>query len=80
MNRYALVLAQYLLRRRTELNLTIDEAAERAAITRDEWSSFERGSVPPQTGRTIDALGDALEASPVGIWLLTCIAEYNQSR
>ena len=80
MNRYALVLANYLLRRRTELNLTIDQAADRAGITSDEWSSFERGSVPPQTGLTIDALADAIEASPVGIWMLTCVAEYNHNR
>ncbi len=82
MNRYALILATYLLRRRAELNLTIDEAADRAGIASDEWLSLEHGRrVPNQDDNaTFNAVADALETSPTQIAFLACVAEHNQNR
>ncbi len=79
MNSDALLLATYLLRRRAELNLTVDEAAVRAGITSDEWFSLERGRVPDQDDNaTFNAVADALETSTTKIAFLACVAEHNQ--
>jgi hypothetical protein len=73
----AFALAIYLLRRRAELNLTIDQAAERAGITTDEWRSLERGHVSQQSDLIL-SLANALETSRMTVSFMACIAEYNQ--
>lgn len=80
MNRYALLLATFVARRRAALNLTVEAAAHHAGITAEVWRELESGDfVPCYMCELIDQLAHVLDVSLTKLSMVACISEYNQS-
>lgn len=73
---YAFGLARYVERRRRELNLLIQRAAELAGIEFSEWCALEAGWVPSDEN-TISAVAEVLEVNRTQIFVLAMIARAN---
>jgi hypothetical protein len=73
----AFVLARYIERRRRELNLLIQRAAELAGVEFSEWCALEAGWVPTDQN-TISAVAETLEVTRSQIAIMAMIARANQ--
>jgi hypothetical protein len=75
---YALFLASFVARRRRELGLTVERAAELTGIKVSQWCDLEAGWVP--TDRSVlRAVADTIEANHVQVSFLAEVALYNRT-
>ena len=74
---YAFALGRYVERRRRELNMLIERAAELAGIEFSQWCGLEQGWVPTDDN-TISAIAEVLEVSRTQIVVLAMVARANQ--
>ena len=74
---YSFALAGYIERRRRELNMLIQRAAELTGIEFSEWCALEAGWVPTDDN-TISAIAEVLEVGRTQIFVLAMIARANQ--
>lgn len=75
---YGLALASRVERRRRELRLSVERAAELAGMETSEWCALEYGWVPTDSS-VLRAVAGTLEASYLEISFLAEVSEYNQS-
>jgi|SRR3954469_15194530 hypothetical protein len=74
---YSFALARYVERRRREINLLIQRAAELAGMEFSEWCALEQGWVPTDDS-TISTIGEVLEVGRTQIFVMAIIARANQ--
>jgi transcriptional regulator with XRE-family HTH domain len=75
---YASALGRFVQQRRTELGMTIAEAAELSGLELSYWAALEAGWVP-QHENMLCSIAETLEVMDAQITLLALIARNNQS-
>ena len=75
---YASALGRYVQQRRTDLGMTIAEAAELSGLYLSYWAALEAGWVP-QDENMLCSIAETLEVMDAQITLLALIARNNQS-
>lgn len=75
---YSFVLARYVERRRRELNMLIERAAELAGMEFSEWCALEAAGWVPTEESTMNAIAEVLEVTRTQIVVLAMIARANQ--
>ena len=76
---YALSLATFARRRRQQLGLTIERAAELAGMAYSEWCALESGRVPDELP-VLHAVADTLETCYLWVSFWAEVSLYNQER
>ena len=75
---YASALGRFVQQRRTDLGMTIAEAAELSGLDLSYWTALEAGWVP-QDRNQLRSIAETLEVMDIQITLLASIARNNQS-
>ena len=75
---YASALGRFVQQRRTDLSMTIAEAAELSGLDLSYWAALEEGWVP-QDRSQLRSIAETLEVMDIQINLLASIARNNQS-
>lgn len=73
---YASALARYIRRRRTELGMTIEQAAKLAGMEISGWMSIEAGWVPED--RELSPVAEVLEVGVLQLSFLALVARCNR--
>jgi hypothetical protein len=74
----ALLLARCVRRRREQLGLSIERAAELSGIASSEWCALEAGWVPDDESRLLSAIAGTLESGYLNVSFIAEISRYNQ--
>ena len=74
----ALLLASCIRRRRGELGLSIERAAELSGIVSSEWCALEAGWIPDDESRLLRAIAGTLESGYPNLLFIAEVSRYNQ--
>jgi hypothetical protein len=74
----ALLLARCVRRRRGELGLSIERAAELSGIVSSEWCALEAGWVPDNESGLLSAIAGTLESGYPNLLFIAEVSRYNQ--
>jgi transcriptional regulator with XRE-family HTH domain len=76
----AKVLARYANRRRQELGLTIEQAAELSGIEISEWWAMEEGCWAPEELNTVRSIANTLQVHWTDLDILALFVRMSQGR
>ena len=74
----ALLLARCVRRRRGELGLSIERAAELSGMEISEWCALEAGCVPDDESKLLWSIAGALESGYLNLLFIAEVSRYNQ--
>ena len=74
----ALLLARCIRRRRGELGLSIERAAELSGIVSSEWCALEAGWIPDDESQLLRAIAGTLESGYLNLLFIAEVSRYNQ--
>jgi hypothetical protein len=74
----ALLLARCVRRRRGELGLSIERAAELSGIVSSEWCALEAGWIPDNESGLLSAIAGTLESGYPNLLFIAEVSRYNQ--
>lgn len=74
----AFPLAELIRRRREQLGLSIERAAELSGIEPSQWQALEAGWVPTLESRQLEAIAETLEYGFIQILFIAEISRYKQ--
>ena len=74
----ALLFARCVRRRREELGLSVERAAELSGMELSDWYALEAGWVPSQESGLLDAIAGTLESGSRTVLFIAEISRYNQ--
>ena len=66
------------IRRREELGLSIERAAELSGIVSSEWCALEAGWVPDDESKLLWSIAGALESGYLNLLFIAEVSRYNQ--
>ena len=75
---WAMLLARNVRRRREELGLSVNRAAELSGMETSDWYALEGGWVPTVESGLLDSIAGTLEACHIQLPLTAEISRYNQ--
>ena len=75
---FAMLLARGVRRRREELGLSIERAAQLSGMELSDWYALEAGWVPSQDSGLVEAIAGTLESGYIQTSLIAEISRYNQ--
>ena len=74
----ALLLARCVRRRRGELGLSIERAAELSGMEISEWCALEAGWIPDDESKLLWSIAGALESGYLNLLFIAEVSRYNQ--
>ena len=74
----ALLLARCVRRRRGELGLSIERAAELSGMEISEWCALESGWIPDDESKLLWSIAGALESGYLNLLFIAEVSRYNQ--